>query len=278
MPEVRIIKADGRKENFDEEKLRLSISRAGVPERMHQEAVDHIRKLLYQDMPTAEIYKHILEYLGKSSSPHSGSRYSLKQAIMDLGPTGFPFERFIAAILIRQGFKAETDIIMNGLCVSHEVDVLAEKDNRKIMIECKFHNRIGTRTDVKVALYVMARYQDLTVGWINKNNASKLKEVWLVTNTKCTTDAIAYAQCMGIKIVSWGYPDKGNLQDLIEKDNLHPITVLSSLSSWQKHLLLNNHLVLCRDLLQNSLAFDLLKLTNREQENLRRSVMSFATS
>ena len=269
MSDIRIVKATGQTENFSEEKLLRSIQRAGVPEKLHREAVEHIREKLYQDMPTSEIYRHILEYLGKSPYPHSGSRYSLKQAIMDLGPTGFPFESFIASILNRHGYKTETDVILPGLCVSHEVDVLAEKDDQKIMIECKFHNRIGNRTDIKVALYVMARYQDLTVGWINRNNTSKLAEVWLVTNTKCTTDAITYAQCMGIKIISWGYPEKGNLQDLIEKDKLHPITVLTTLNNLQKHLLLNNHLVLCRDLTDNNLAFDLLKLSSEDINKLK---------
>lgn len=272
MSDIRIIKATGQTENFSEEKLLRSIQRAGVPEKLQGEAVEHIREKLYQDMPTSEIYRHILEYLGKSSYPHAGSRYSLKQAIMDLGPTGFPFEKFIASILNRHGYKTETDVILSGLCVSHEVDVLAEKDNQKIMIECKFHNRMGSRTDIKVALYVMARYQDLTVGWINRDNASKLTEVWLVTNTKCTTDAIAYAQCMGIRIVSWGYPEKGNLQEMIEKEKLHPVTVLTALNNFQKHLLLNNHLVLCRDLIDNNLAFDLLKLSTEDVRKLKEEI------
>lgn len=272
MSDIRIVKASGQTENFSEEKLLRSIQRAGVPEKLQGEAVEHIREKLYQDMPTSEIYRHILEYLGKSPYPHSGSRYSLKQAIMDLGPTGFPFESFIASILNRHGYKTETDVILPGLCVSHEVDVLAEKDNQKIMIECKFHNRIGSRTDIKVALYVMARYQDLTVGWINRDNASKLTEVWLVTNTKCTTDAITYAQCMGIKIVSWGYPEKGNLQEMIEKEKLHPVTVLTTLNNFQKHLLLNNHLVLCQDLADNNLAFDLLKLSTEDVKKLKEEI------
>src|SRR3989344_1403729 len=138
MEEIIVIKANGEKQPFSEEKLRTSITRAGVPDNLHDKAVSHIKSILRQDIPTSEIYKHILEFLGTSPYPHSRSRYSLKRSIMDLGPTGFPFERFIAAILTRQGFEVEVDMTVNGLCVSHEIDVLARKDGRKVMIECKF--------------------------------------------------------------------------------------------------------------------------------------------
>lgn len=275
MDKIIVIKASGEKEPFSEEKLRRSIARAGVPNELHDHVVSHIKSNLYQNIPTSFIYKHILEFLGTSSYPHSRSRYSLKQAIMDLGPTGFPFEKFISSVLYRHGYKTATDVIITGLCISHEVDVLAEYDSQKIMIECKFHNQIGRRTDVKVALYVYARYQDLTAGWINRSNPSRFNQVWLVTNTKCSIDAINYAQCMGMKIVSWGYPEKGNLQDLIEEKKLHPITCLSSISNHHKQLLLSNNVVLCRDLLDNKIYLDLLKLQNEEKERLLNELQSF---
>ena len=187
---------------------------------------------------------------------------------MDLGPTGFPFEKYIAAILKKQGYSVDIDSIISGLCISHEIDVIAVKDNQKIMIECKFHNNIGIRTDVKVALYVFARYQDLTAGWIDRANTSKFNQVWLVTNTKATNDAIAYARCMDMKIISWGYPETGNLQDLIEKDNLHPVTCLTSISNHHKKILLENNIVLCKDLLTNQMYINLLDLSFTDKQKL----------
>ena len=268
MSEISVIKATGVREPFSEEKVIRSIKRAGIPKNIQPQVLAHVREKLYPEIPTSEIYKHIMEFLGRSQYPNSRSRFSLKQAIMDLGPTGFPFEKFISAILRYHGYKTETDQIINGLCVAHEVDVLAEKDGQKIMIECKYHNRIGSRTDVKVALYVMARYQDLTAAYVNRDSSERFNEVWLVTNTKCSRDAIAYAQCMNMKIVSWGYPDRGNLQDLIEKDKLHPVTCLSTLSNYQKKLLLDNNAVLCRDLLANNIFIELLKLKPEEKSLL----------
>lgn len=268
MNQFTVIKATGQKEPFSETKLRLSIKRAGVPQELHDLAVNHIKNNLYENIKTEVIYDHIMEYLGKSRFPHAGSRYSLKKAIMELGPTGFPFEKFMAAILRQHGFDVITDTIIPGLCVAHEVDIIAQKDTAKIMVECKFHNNIGNRTDIKVALYVMARYQDLTAGMLNRANSIKFNEVWLVTNTKCSQEAILYAKCMGMKIISWGYPEKGNLQELIETEKLHPITCLTSISPSQKKILLDNNIVLAKDILTKEMFLEILNLSGDQKNNL----------
>lgn len=268
MADVSVIKANGEKEPFNEEKVRRSIKRAGIPDELQSAVVSHVRSILRENIKTSEIYRHIIEFLGQSSFPHTRTRYSLKKAIMEFGPTGFPFEKFVAAILNRQGYETETNVVLNGLCVTHEIDVLAKKDNKKIMIECKFHNNSGNRTDVKVALYIFARFQDLTAGWVNRSNMSHFNEVWLVTNTKCSLDAISYAQCMGMKIISWGYPDTGNLQELVEKEKLHPVTCLNSISNHHKKILLDNNIVLAKDLLNNRMFYDLLNLSNDEKNKL----------
>lgn len=265
---VSVIKATGEREAFNEDKLRQSIFRAGVPLQLHDEVLIHIKERLRDNIPTREIYNHIVEFLGKSAFPHTRTRFSLKKAIMDLGPTGFPFEKFIASILNHQGYQVETNAVLRGLCISHEVDIQANKEGQKIMIECKFHNKIGNRTDVKVALYVFARYQDLTTGWMSKSNATRFNQVWLVTNTKATVDAIAYATCMGMKIISWGYPEKGNLQELIEKDKLLPVTCLSSISANHKKILLDNNIILIKDLLSKEMFIDILNLSKDEKLGL----------
>jgi hypothetical protein len=154
-------------------------------------------------------------------------------------------------------FRAQTRQILNGKCVSHETDVILEKDSRKILIEAKFHNNPGTRSDIKVALYVKARFDDL-------KEKHKFDEVWIVTNTKTTIDANAYAGCVGLKIVSWNYPENGGLRDLIENANLYPITILMSLSAEQKARLLANHVVLCRDIAENKDLLSILALTKEK--------------
>ncbi len=250
---LNIIKATGEKEPFSEDKLNYSIYRAHIPKELHQQVVDHVKSKLYDNMPTKEIYQHITEFFDKSNLPYAKAKYSLKQAIMDLGPTGYPFEDFIARIFAEQGYETKTRSIIPGKCITHEIDVIATKENKTLIVEAKFHNRLGVKTDVHVALYTKARFDDIKV----KN---KYDEVWLVTNTKVTIDAIAYANCEQMHIISWSYPEGQGLRDLVEKYQLHPITALTSLSTVQKQQLLNQGLVLCRDLCREQPAFDALGL------------------
>lgn len=238
---VNVVKATGEIEPFSEIKIRSSIRRAGIPQKIQEEVVDHIKSKLYENIPTKEIYRHILEFLGQSPHPFNGTKYNLKQGIMDLGPTGYPFEDYISEILKSQGHSTQTRQILRGNCVSHEIDVIAEKDGKRIAVEAKFHNGLGTRSDVHVALYTKARFDDIK----EKNN---LDEAWIVTNTKATGDAIAYAECNGIKVIGWNYPEKGSLRDLVEETKLFPITAVTSLTQSQKQILLLHKIVLCKNI------------------------------
>ncbi len=258
---LQVLKANGRKEPFDEEKVISSIKRARIPQALSARALLHAKSKLYDGIPTREIYQHILEFLGESEHPYSKAKYGLKEAIMMLGPTGYPFEDFIARILQALGFETKVRQILMGKCISHEIDVIAKKDNKTNMIEAKFHNSTGTRSDVHVVLYTHSRFQDVK----EKNS---LDEGWLITNTKTTTDAIAYAECKGMKIISWSFPEQGSLRDLIEKSRLHPITMLTSLTNTHKTALLNNHIVMCRDIHDNPLLLDTLDLSKEDKEKI----------
>lgn len=250
---LNVLKASGQKEQFSEEKLRVSIQRAGIPSALIERVVIHIKSKLYENIPTKEIYKHIIEFLENSPHPFSRSKYSLKQAIMDLGPTGYPFEDYISEILKLEGYKTGVRQVLSGKCINHEVDVVVEKNNIKSMIECKFHNNSGIKCHVHVSLYSKARFDDIK----ERNN---LTEVWLITNTKITTDALSYALCSNMKVISWDYPERGSFRDLIEKHKLYPITTLTSLTQNQKQLLATNHVVLAKDICKNPSSLDILGL------------------
>lgn len=249
---VNVIKANGEKEEFSEEKLRESIKRAGIPSNIEQEVLLHVKSKLYENIPTSEVYKHITEFLSKK--PHLKSKYSLKQAIMDLGPTGYPFEDYVSEILRAKGYVTQVRSILTGKCVNHEIDVIAQKQGiEKLLIEAKFHNASGIRTDVHVSLYTKARFDDLKEKY-------KFDRAWLFTNTKITADALAYALCVNMGVVSWSYPQNESLRDLIEKYKLYPITILSSLSQTQKQMLFENHIVLVKDICKNKENLDILAL------------------
>ncbi|MEK7568614.1 MAG: ATP cone domain-containing protein [Patescibacteria group bacterium] len=243
-----VIKSTGERERFSLTKLRRSLVRSGADKETVETVISHIIPELHDGMKTSQIYKHAYSILKKSKYPVA-IRYSLRKAVMELGPSGFPFEKYVAEVLRRKGYRAQTGVILPGFCVSHEVDVLMEKDNRHIFAECKFHNQQGIKTDVKVALYVHARFLDLQKGHDMKEGAvPKIHEGWLITNTKLTLDAIQYAQCAGLNVIGWDYPEQGNLQDLILETGVHPLTFLSTLSQSDKNSLLEQGIVMCRDL------------------------------
>ncbi|MDP2637809.1 MAG: restriction endonuclease [Candidatus Levybacteria bacterium] len=258
---LNVLKATGEREPFSEEKLRSSIHRAGIPNELINQAIISIKAKLYKDIPTSEIYKDVTAFLNNSSRPFTKARYSLKQAIMDLGPTGYPFEDYTSEILRMEGFKTNVRQTIQGKCISHEIDIIAEKDNLRSMIECKFHNMSGTKSQVHVSLYTKSRFDDIK----DRNN---LNEVWLITNTKITTDALSYAICSNMKVISWDYPEKGSLRDLVEKHNLYPITMLSSISQSQKQQLAQEHVVLARDVCKNPSSLDILGLPKDKKNSI----------
>jgi len=262
---VTVVKASGQRELFNEQKVIHSIQRAGISLATQEKCLNHIKEKLHENIATSEIYRHITEYLDNSDNPYNRSRYSLKEAIMLLGPSGYPFEDYVAKILSYHSYKYELRQVLPGSCVMHEVDVIATKFNKKSMIEAKFHNNSGTRTEVQVALYTKSRFEDLKVRH-NFHNA------WIVTNTKATTDAIIYAQCVGMEVISWSYPDGRSLRDLIEAKKLHPITVLKSLSEHQTLKLLENHIVICKDILSNNNLLDILFLSKPEKQAILQEI------
>ena len=73
----------------------------------------------------------------------------------------------------------------------------------------------------------------------------------MVTNTRFTNEAIQYGKCAGLKLVSWDYPHQGSLREWIDNSGLHPITALQTVTKKEKQQLLENEVVLCRELVGN---------------------------
>lgn len=249
--EFSIIKANGKHEVFDPDKLVASLLSSGASADLAQDVLTHIKSELHQDMTTKEIHDHAFDILRNMSRPVARS-YSLRRAVMELGPSGFPFENFVAEIMRAKGFKAEVGQTVLGVCVPHEVDVVAYNAKKLIMIEAKFHNELGTKSDLKVALYIKARFDDLNGNVFNYGGEDrKVTDSWLMTNTKFSSTAIHYGVCNNLTMIGWNYPEKGNLKDMIEEEGLHPVTCLVSLSTSDKRTLIEKGLVLCSTLHKN---------------------------
>lgn len=260
-PIISIRKANGAIEPFDVAKLERSLERVHASPTIAAKVIDHLSKEIEDGMTTHDIYKQAFAILRKLERP-AAARYSLRRALMDLGPSGFPFERFVAEIFKAQGYETLTDQMVMGSCVEHEVDVVAWKPEKLVMCEAKFHHELGMKSDLKVVLYVKARFDDLAGTTFNYGGAERtLDEGMLVTNTKFTSSAVKYAECKNMRIVGWNYPAKGNLHEMIESAGLHPVTCLNSLSEHDKKALLDGGVVLCSTLENDRTILERIGLT-----------------
>jgi len=262
-----IRKSTGRKEPFDLKKFARSLKKAGAHEKLIKSIIRELEKR--RPKSTKQIHEITLELLGKYEPPIA-MRYNLKRALMELGPAGYPFEQFISQLFAHMGYKVATNQICSGICVDHEVDIIAQKGKKHFMIECKFHNRLGLKSDVKVALYIQARFEDIRQSWEqDSKHGEEFHQAWLVTNTRFTTEAIKYGLCRNMKLLGWSFPIKDNLAAMIDKLGLHPITALPSLSRKQKRVFIKNGFILCRDARKHK---DLLKQMGFSQYKIEKLV------
>lgn len=268
---VIITKASGDLAEFSRVKLESSLVRSGAFPGLARKIALEVEKNLAPGMTTQDIYDLSYILLKKEKERPIAARYSLKKAIMDLGPTGFPFEKFIAEVLKRRGYKTRVGVIMDGAFVQHEIDVEAEDQASHYFVECKFHNSPGRATDVKVPLYVHSRFEDV-MGKLKakKGECHPYHQAWVVTNTHLSMDAIKYGEGVGMKMIGWRYPQEGGVEDLIECVGLHPLTCLTTLNAGEKTLLLEKGIVLCQDLPQQ---LDMLKSLGIKDSRLRQVML-----
>ncbi|HMB65121.1 MAG TPA: ATP cone domain-containing protein [Eudoraea sp.] len=266
--DIDIIKSSGEKVKFSLDKLRNSLKHSGADHDLIDQILGKVQEELYAGISTKEIYNRIYALLKKKESVFA-SKYKLKKAIYELGPTGFPFERFIAAILQYSGYVTNVGINMDGICVTHEVDVVAEKNGQTTIVECKFHGEEGRNCNVRVPLYIHSRYKDIEAHWETKNSFPRiLDRGWVVTNTRFTADAIQYGKCAGLYLLSWDHPREDGLKDRIDRLGLYPITVSNLLTKREKQFLLSRDVVLCRQLWKDKFFLDHLGISQVRKDKI----------
>lgn len=267
MEGVEVIKNSGERAKFSIDKLKNSIRKSGAEESLVEEIANHVRDELYQGISTKEIYNRAFALLKKKKHGFA-SKYKLKKAIYELGPTGFPFEKFVSALLFYSGYQVQTSQILLGKCVTHEVDVVARKDSHKIVAECKFHNEEGRNCDVKIPLYIHSRYRDILNFYGVSDHTEKPNEGWVVTNTRFTKDALTYGECVGLYLLSWDFPRDNGLRDRIDRLGLYPVTVSTLLSQREKQFLLSRDVVLCKQLINDDFYLDHLGVSEKRRDRI----------
>jgi hypothetical protein len=206
--------------------------------------------------------------LKKSSNSHA-ARYNLRAAIQLLGPAGFFFEKYMALVFASDGYQTKTNLILQGKCVAHEIDILIKKNDEISMVECKFHAGREANSDVKVPMYILSRFNDLK----NRNhpifsNNDTISKCWIITNNRFTTDAVVFANCSGLNLLSWDYPQNNNLRTKIDTNNLYPITCMTTLSIAEKDKLLILDVIMVKEIINNSEHLEKIGLSSNRIKNV----------
>ncbi len=260
---IRIRKADGTEEAFNPRKLESSLKRAGASKIETDDIIRTVETNLVEGATTQEIYKSAFALLREANDPVA-AKYSLRRAIFNLGPTGFPFEDFLGKLFELQGYKTKRRLFIKGKCATHEIDLAAYSPAHSFVAEAKFHAQPGIKSDLQVAMYSYARFLDLRDEKICKGDQCGIISLKVITNTKFTDAAIKYATCSGIDLLSWDYPRGNSLHDMIDRLGVYPITVLTRLTQNQKQQLLSQGIILCTDLLRNHEALLNIGLTHQK--------------
>lgn len=265
---MKIVKHSGNIVDYNPSKLEQSLMKSGASQRVVKTILEAIEKEIYEGISTKQIYKMAFGLLKKVSNSNA-ARYNLKEAIRLLGPAGFFFEKYIALLFSSENYQAVTNFILQGKCVSHEIDVLVKKDSIIAMIECKFHMGKDANSDVKVPMYILSRFNDLKDNrhtiFTRNDTVSKC---WIVTNNRFTTDAIAFAKCSKLNLLSWNYPENDNLKTKNDTNYLYPITCLTTLSLAEKDKLLFLDVILVKELINNSESLEKIGLSSNRIKNV----------
>jgi len=274
---IQVIKADGVKEPFLVEKLERSLRRSGASHGEVAQVIEKITPTLFDGISTEQIYREAFQYLNELGATSAITRYSLRRALFGLGPTGFPFEDFLVRLFAAEGYETKARLVLQGKCVAHEVDLAAYNGEDAFVAEAKFHSRPGVKSDLKVALYCKARQDDLQTVKICADDYCGIKRLRVITNTKFTHTAEHYAECAGLELLSWDYPKKNNLHDLIQRNELYPVTVLRSLSGKEKSQLLSSNIIVCKDIIDKPQALSPLHLSKEKTEAVFSEIRQLCT-
>ena len=98
MAEMMVTKSDGSLEPVDYNKVREALRRAGASRTLCDEVVESLQSKVYPNILSSKIYSLAFSEL-RDLRPGAAARFALKSALMKLGPDGYPFETFVAALL-----------------------------------------------------------------------------------------------------------------------------------------------------------------------------------
>ena len=265
---MKIIKHSGDIVDYNPEKLKNSLLKSGAGQLVVKDILRQLEQEIFEGMSTKQIYKLAFGLLKKASNSHA-ARYNLRQAIQLLGPAGFFFEKFVARLFQSEKYEAQTNLTLQGKCVSHEIDVMIEKNNIVAMVECKFHAHREAVSDVKVPMYILSRFNDLKEKSIQLfGKKQPISKCWIVTNNRFSSDAVTFGSCSGLNMLSWDFPLDHNLRTKIDNNHLYPVTCLTTLSLTEKDKLLILDVILVKEIINHSDCLEKIGLSPNRIKNV----------
>lgn len=265
---MKIIKHSGDIVDYNPEKLKSSLLKSGAGQLVVKDILRQLEQEIFEGMSTKQIYKLAFGLLKKASNSHA-ARYNLRQAIQLLGPAGFFFEKFVARLFQSEKYEAQTNLTLQGKCVSHEIDVLVQKNNIIAMVECKFHAHREAVSDVKVPLYILSRFNDLKEKPFHLfGKKQQIVKCWIVTNNRFSKDAVTFGSCSGLNMLSWDFPLDHNLRTKIDNNHLYPVTCLTTLSLTEKDKLLILDVILVKEIINHSDCLEKIGLSPNRIKNV----------
>lgn len=242
-----ITKASGEREVFERQKFCDSLKTTGAPEEVVEQVCEQVERELHPGMTTSLLFRVATRHLMKANLA-AAARYNLRRGVAQLGPAGFLFEQYMEVVLREMGYTTKRNQMMEGVCVTHEVDIVAHKGSEHYLLEAKYRNKPNIKTSIDVVMYADARLQDIEGFQREHAGDVATHHMWVVTNTKFTKTSIRYAKCKDIRLMGWNYPQGQGLQQAIEEHALYPVTALPSVTRAAREKFAGYDMMLVRDL------------------------------
>lgn len=224
---IYVTKADGSRQAFDKNKIISTCIKLGLSWQQAEEIAQKIERKAYDGIVTKKILHWVFKYAEKYK-PSLKYRIDLRASISLLRPKP-DFEKFIGIIFDILGYETKTNLILEGYCVEHEIDVIAKRNEEIILVEVKHHVNPHKYTGLDVFLEVNSTLEDLKEGYRMGKHSYNFSKAMIVCNTKISEHAKRYAACKKIETLSWKYPENFCLEKIIEENKIYPITLLKDL-------------------------------------------------
>lgn len=265
---MHVKKHSGELVPFEPQSLKQSLSKSGASADLVESVYASIQDKIYDGISTKELYKLAFHFLKQQRNSYA-ARYSLKKALRDLGPEGFYFEKWVSALFRENGFQTHTGETVQGHAVTHEIDVIAVKEQMMYAIECKFRNDIDAKTTVTTPMYFLSRFKDISdLSYPYFKADRSFTAGALVTNAYFTKDAISFGEFYGINLLGWDYPEEWSIKRRVDNAALYPITCLTTLTKQEKDKLLKTQCILVKDLLKHQQFLAEIPLTEQRKKKI----------